>query len=93
MLWEFYSDANLGLSYGNPIITKNAAGTWVVVFSSGYSNTGGDLGGGICVVDAATGAKLQDVPTTPRHAGASASSAPAGWDRSTPGSTVATDNT
>ncbi len=65
MLWEF-SDTNMGLSYGNPIITKNAAGTWVVVFTSGYNNgsdTGGDGNGHLYVVDAASGTKLRDIAT------------------------------
>jgi type IV pilus assembly protein PilY1 len=38
LLWEF-TDANLGLSFGNPIITKRASGEWVVVFASGYNGT------------------------------------------------------
>ena len=62
LLWEF-SDANLGLSYGNPIITKRSNGTWVVVFASGYNNTAGDGNGHLFVVDAAKGTKLLDVPT------------------------------
>jgi len=62
LLWEF-SDTNLGLSYGNPVITKRQDGTWVVVFGSGYNNTGGDGNGHLFVVDAAKGTKLLDVPT------------------------------
>ncbi len=31
-------DCDLGLSYGNPIITKLGNGTWVVVVTSGYNN-------------------------------------------------------
>lgn len=63
MLWEF-SDDNLGFSYGNPVITKKADGTWVVVFASGYNNTGGDGKGHLFVLNANTGAKLQDISTT-----------------------------
>ncbi len=37
LLWEYKND-NLGLSYGNPIITKRKDGTWVVVIGSGYNN-------------------------------------------------------
>ncbi len=65
-LWEF-TDPNLGLSYGNPVIGKRADGTWVVVFASGYNNdasVGGDGKGRLYVVDAGTGAKLFDIPTT-----------------------------
>ena len=40
LLWEFSSadDADLGLTYGNPVIAKNKDGIWVVAFSSGYNN-------------------------------------------------------
>jgi type IV pilus assembly protein PilY1 len=62
MLWEF-TDTNLGLSYGNPVITKRKDGTWVVVFGSGYNNTAGDGNGHLFVVDAATGAKKLDICT------------------------------
>ena len=62
LLWEF-NDTNLGLSYGNPVITKRADGTWVVVFSSGYNNTAGDGNGHLFVLDAAKGTKLLDIPT------------------------------
>lgn len=63
MLWEF-SDDNLGFSYGNPVITKKADGTWVVVFGSGYNNTSGDGKGHLFVLNANTGEKLQDISTT-----------------------------
>lgn len=60
-LWEF-TDANLGLTFGNPIVTKRANGTWVVVFASGYNNADGK--GHLYVVDAAAGTKLLDIVTT-----------------------------
>lgn len=50
-LWEF-NDARMGLSFGNPIITKNKAGKWVVAVTSGYNN-GGD--GYLFMLDAVTG--------------------------------------
>lgn len=53
-LWEYSSDGDLGYSYGNPIITKNKAGRWVVMFTSGYNNTSGV--GYLYVLDAVTGA-------------------------------------
>ncbi|MBT2324985.1 hypothetical protein J7E62_21860 [Variovorax paradoxus] len=62
-LWEF-SNANLGLSFGNPIITKRADGTWVVVVSSGYNNTAGDGRGHLFVLNANTGELLLDLGTT-----------------------------
>ena len=37
-LWEF-TNPNLGYSFGNPIITKNKNGRWVVIVSSGYNNS------------------------------------------------------
>jgi len=66
-LWEFGTaeDADLGYSYGNPILTKRSSdGRWVVLFASGYNNTGpGDSRGRLYVVDAFTGARLQEIIT------------------------------
>jgi type IV pilus assembly protein PilY1 len=53
LLWEF-SDANLGLTFGNPVITKDAKGTWLVAFTSGINNVG-DGKGRIYLLDAVTG--------------------------------------
>jgi type IV pilus assembly protein PilY1 len=61
-LWEF-TDSNLGYTFGNPVITKRADGTWVVAFTSGYNNTSGDGQGHLYVVNANTGAKLLDINT------------------------------
>ncbi|CAH0347816.1 pilus assembly protein [Aquabacterium sp. CECT 9606] len=71
LLWEFTmgtlsnaatdsKDPDLGLTYGDPIITKRADGTWVVVFASGYNNTGN---GYLYVLDANTGVQLSKIPT------------------------------
>lgn len=62
-LWEF-TDDHLGLTYGNPIITKRADGTWVVVFSSGYNNGvgNGDGNGRLYVLDANTGVAPTGTP-------------------------------
>ena len=40
LLWEFTpaKDKDLGYSYGQPVITKKADGTWVVLVTSGYDN-------------------------------------------------------
>lgn len=62
-LWEF-TDVNLGLSFGNPIITKRADGTWIVAFASGYNNTAGDGLGRLFVLDANTGVPLLSIATT-----------------------------
>ncbi|HEX7813449.1 MAG TPA: PilC/PilY family type IV pilus protein [Burkholderiales bacterium] len=49
-------DCDLGLTYGNPIITKLGNGEWVVVVSSGYNNVSpGDGKGYIYVLDPMTG--------------------------------------
>lgn len=65
-LWEFKSP-DLGLSFGNPVITKraDAAGTWVVAFASGYNNNtnGGDGNGHLFVLNALTGAELLKIGT------------------------------
>jgi len=57
LLWEF-SDANLGYTYGNPIVTKLQDGTWVVLVASGYNNVTGDGQGHMYVLNAQTGAIL-----------------------------------
>ncbi len=52
---------HLGLTYGNPIITKNKAGTWIVAFTSGYNNPDG--GGYLFIVNANTGELLKEIAT------------------------------
>lgn len=68
-LWEF-TNANLGYSYGNPQVVKLdgsvttgplAAGTWVVLLTSGYNNADGL--GHLFVLNAYTGALLLDINT------------------------------
>jgi type IV pilus assembly protein PilY1 len=78
-LWEF-TNANLGYSYGNPVIAKRKNGQWVVIITSGYNNypgngcgNTGDGNGHVFVLDAATGALLEDIPTN-TAAGTSAGS-------------------
>jgi type IV pilus assembly protein PilY1 len=68
-LWEF-THANLGYSFGNPVVAKRKDGKWVVIFTSGFNNypnngcgTTGDGNGHVFVVDAVTGALLEDIPT------------------------------
>nr|WP_295079712.1 PilC/PilY family type IV pilus protein [uncultured Roseateles sp.] len=63
-LWE-YSDTDLGYTYGNPVITKNKAGNWVVAFSSGYNNVSpGDGKGYLYVLNAVTGALISKTGTS-----------------------------
>jgi type IV pilus assembly protein PilY1 len=50
LMWEFTqdNDSDLGISYGRPIATKKADGTWVILVTSGYNNiSGGNAGKGI----------------------------------------------
>jgi type IV pilus assembly protein PilY1 len=65
-------DCHLGLSYGNPIVTKRKSdGKWVVIVTSGYNNTvggspGTDTGDGagyIYILDAHTGVILKRLTT------------------------------
>lgn len=65
-LWEF-KPATMGLSYGNPIITKRKDGTWVVVVTSGYNNPDGE--GHLYVINANTGALLKQIDTGAGSAG------------------------
>lgn len=93
LLWEINHTntdfANLGYTFGNPVITKNSGGTWIVAFTSGINNVStGDGIGRLYVVNAATGAKISEVTT-----GAGSTATPSnlskleGWVQAT------TDNT
>jgi len=78
-LWEFCNDpglcpnadANLGLSFGNPVVTKRAVdGKWVVLVSSGYNNNAtnsasktGNGVGTIFELDPFSGAELAAIST------------------------------
>ena len=62
-LWEF-TDPNLGLTAGNPLVGKLKDGTWAVIFSSGYNNvTPGDGVGRIYILNANTGALIRTIST------------------------------
>jgi len=72
-LWEIcddsslcsISDANMGYSFGNPIITKRASDDrWVVLVTSGYNNVSpGDGRGYLYVLDAMSGKILEKIST------------------------------
>lgn len=72
-LWEFcndvtlcsVSDADLGLTYGNPVVGKRAVdGKWVVVVTSGLNNVSSGSGiGFFYVLDALSGTLLNKVST------------------------------
>jgi type IV pilus assembly protein PilY1 len=74
LLWEFtittgigrVKDDDVGYSYGQPIITQKADGTWVVVVTSGYNNADtsrGDGKGYLFVLNAATGSIISKIAT------------------------------
>ena len=67
-LWEF-THTDMGLTYGNPIITKRSDGTWVVAVASGLNNTSGDGQGHLYVLNANTGALLENLSTGVGSAG------------------------
>ncbi len=57
------SDADIGYSYGEPIITKRISdGKWIVIIASGYNNVSpGDGEGHLYILDAQTGALLHKI--------------------------------
>lgn len=84
VLWEFThdtrkttgytTDADLGYSYGIPVITKLSDGTWVVIVSSGYNNVAPGSGRGVVwILNAQTGAILKKIDT---GAGSSSAAVP-----------------
>ena len=82
LLWEFdtTNDNDLGYTYGNPVITKMADGTWVTLITSGYNNTtGSNPGKGfLYVINAFTGSVIGKMPT-----GAGSLLAPSGFAKIT----------
>jgi type IV pilus assembly protein PilY1 len=86
VLWEFPNSsttaqvvANLGYSFGKPIIAKAGDRGWVVLVTSGYNNMDtvngvtGDGLGHLFVLNAKTGELISDIPT-----GVKATSSPSG---------------
>jgi type IV pilus assembly protein PilY1 len=80
VLWEFPNSAtagqvvaDLGFTFGKPIIAKTADQGWVVLVTSGYNNSRtvnvggvnftGDGVGHLFVLNAQTGALIKDIPT------------------------------
>ncbi|MGZ5712921.1 MAG: PilC/PilY family type IV pilus protein, partial [Caldimonas sp.] len=62
------SDCHLGYTYGKPLITKLADGTWVVIVTSGYNNVNapaqaGDGVGYLYVLNASTGQIIYKIAT------------------------------
>lgn len=81
LLWEF-TDADLGLTYGNPVITQvrdaSNALVWAAVFTSGINNSGN---GYLYVLNARTGALMHKVPTLVNNAAVGSSSTPSGLSK------------
>ena len=74
VLWEFPNaatsaavKANIGLTFGKPVLAKTAARGWVALVTSGYNNydsiAGGDGRGYLFVLDAGTGELVKAIPT------------------------------
>ncbi|AXQ28958.1 hypothetical protein D0B54_09780 [Solimonas sp. K1W22B-7] len=68
-LWE-YTEANMGLTFGRPEISKLKDGTWVVFLTSGYNNgtnaspiPSGDGKGYLYVINAADGTLVRKIST------------------------------
>ncbi|UCG96175.1 MAG: PQQ-binding-like beta-propeller repeat protein [Burkholderiales bacterium] len=96
-LWELSSgsDGDLGLTFGNPVIAKNKAGTWVVAFSSGYNNVNPGTGNGFLFVrNVVTGAAVAKIPTnTAGGAAAGTTTTPSNLSKISPWVNSETDNT
>jgi type IV pilus assembly protein PilY1 len=60
VLWEF-TNADLGYTYGDPIVVKTVKYGWVVILPSGYNNADGK--GYFFVVNPRTGALLEKIST------------------------------
>jgi type IV pilus assembly protein PilY1 len=70
MRWEFPNvstaagvAANVGISYGKPVLAKTRAAGWVVLVTSGYNNTAGDGRGHLFVLDARNGQLIRAIST------------------------------
>lgn len=66
LLWEYSStdDADMGYTFGRPIITRLHSGQWGVIMSNGYASTGGAAGVGraaLFILDAQTGSLIKKI--------------------------------
>jgi type IV pilus assembly protein PilY1 len=79
VLWEF-TDADMGYSYGRPLIVKTRKYGWIVAITTGYDNNGSgqDGHGALYLLNAKTGALIQKIDT-----GAGSSTSPAGLAQAT----------
>jgi type IV pilus assembly protein PilY1 len=78
-LWEF-TDADMGYSFGRPVVLKTRKYGWVVIVTSGYDNNGsGQDGHGVLyILNAKSGALIQKIDT-----GVGSLSSPAGLGQAT----------
>ncbi len=91
-LWEFSEATKLGLTFGNPIITKRGSdGKWIVAFSSGYNNADGI--GRLFILDAITGAPIQEIPNGEISTGVGTSGTPSGLGKINAWVETSTNNT
>lgn len=74
VLWEF-TDTTMGFSFGAPTVVKTKKYGWVVVFTSGYNNTGGAGYGYLYFVNPRDGTLLEKVRTTAASDGLAQASA------------------
>jgi type IV pilus assembly protein PilY1 len=97
LLWEFTTtsgvgsvkDADLGYSYGQPVVTRKADGSWVVLVTSGYNNVSPGNGSGyLYVLNAGTGAIISKIST-----GVGSTSTPSGLAKITGLNTEKNGNT
>lgn len=72
VLWEF-TDADMGYSYGAPLVVKTARHGWVAIFTSGYNSSNAQ--GHLFVVNPRTGALIQKIPTAGNASGLTHASA------------------
>lgn len=77
VLWE-YTHADMGFSFGRPLIAKTRRWGWVVILTGGYNNTsGGRAGqGALFILNARTGALLG---STPVYTGSGSQTSPSGF--------------
>lgn len=69
VLWEF-TDADLGYTFGEPLVVKTLKYGWVVIIGSGYNNADGQ--GRFFIINPRTGALLEKITTGSGTSGAQA---------------------
>lgn len=77
VLWE-YTHADMGFSFGRPLIAKTRRWGWVVILTGGYNNVGGGKAGqgALFILNAKTGELLGSSPV---YTGVGSLTAPSGF--------------